>query len=1023
MIGRMRAAGLPEQAISQLTQMRTEFERSRDVARAITPGFGELSKAVEVLGDKSASAASKSQALKTALDELNPARTKGDALAKHAETLDRITKSTQEAIDKTKGYGNALLDAQLGVSGATENGRALRQSLIDIIDASREAAAAGEFGDEQQQQNMAQMSALAKQYGTDLEGLKAAADKLGYSDIDVMVKLSGADEVTKAVGEISLAWSHVPDQKSFKITEDQANPQVLAELKKKGIEASKPINGVVTLTPKTDAAKKAFLEFTKQFEAVNGKTATANIDLNKLPFDAKDKTVRSQLQELKNAHVSPEADLVIDKLLAGKSISQAELKTLNDTIAKPQADMDTDAIKAKIDDLNARLDSLQRTRYMTLATSVTGPLGGTIGGAAALAAQMNQNANGSIRQYAAGGIALAEAYANGGTRLPDRALIQKPDPKGGLVQWAEPETGGEAFIPLASRKRKRSTDILGAVADIFGFALVPKDSISATLGDAISGSVAGLAKRAGVDRVTKFADGGITADKLKQYMQGADGATYILGGWGQGYNTDCSGEQSVAAEATKGNMSPGTGTRSGTAGFASYLPSQGYTIGMAPAGVPAHEIGWSSEHASGTIFDPVGGDVNFEMGGQNGGGAFGGGAVSSRDGQFPNHAWKRLADAVVAAAPGTTDTTPDTTTLTPDTTTTTPTTTDQPTTFSGRLGGAAGAFVSGQLSSLFGVLGINDSPGALSALSEIERQRQQKNGDQSIRDAVQKGADPKKLREAQDKVTDTEANLKIARQRLAEVEANPKSKESAKLAAKARVEKLERELAQARADLEKLKKQIKTTPPATPQTGDTGIGTLTGVDAVKAIVQRALNPRGWGSGEQWSATDWIAQHESSWNAKARNGKYSGLFQLGPDAWSAAGIDPTDDPAKQAEAYAHYVAGRYKVPTAAKAFWEKNNWYDQGGVAKDIGLMLKNTNRPERVLSPRQTDSFEQMVKRDFQSGIGTDRVIAKLDQIVQLLATRDGGDIHNHFPDYGSAKRDAEEVSRDQRQRALLGGL
>lgn len=37
--------------------------------------------------------------------------------------------------------------------------------------------------------------------------------------------------------------------------------------------------------------------------------------------------------------------------------------------------------------------------------------------------------------------------------------------------WAEPETGGEAYIPLASSKRRRSTEILGKVAGKFGYGL------------------------------------------------------------------------------------------------------------------------------------------------------------------------------------------------------------------------------------------------------------------------------------------------------------------------------------------------------------------------------------------------------------------------------------------------------------------------------------------------------------------------------------------------------------------------
>lgn len=42
--------------------------------------------------------------------------------------------------------------------------------------------------------------------------------------------------------------------------------------------------------------------------------------------------------------------------------------------------------------------------------------------------------------------------------------------------WAEPETGGEAYIPLAASKRPRSTTILSSVAKSFGFGLIPAAS-------------------------------------------------------------------------------------------------------------------------------------------------------------------------------------------------------------------------------------------------------------------------------------------------------------------------------------------------------------------------------------------------------------------------------------------------------------------------------------------------------------------------------------------------------------------
>lgn len=61
------------------------------------------------------------------------------------------------------------------------------------------------------------------------------------------------------------------------------------------------------------------------------------------------------------------------------------------------------------------------------------------------------------------------SYADG--KLPQQAMIA-PGKGRGMVQWAEQETGGEAFIPLAPGKRDRSTKILGTVANTFGMRLV-----------------------------------------------------------------------------------------------------------------------------------------------------------------------------------------------------------------------------------------------------------------------------------------------------------------------------------------------------------------------------------------------------------------------------------------------------------------------------------------------------------------------------------------------------------------------
>lgn len=73
--------------------------------------------------------------------------------------------------------------------------------------------------------------------------------------------------------------------------------------------------------------------------------------------------------------------------------------------------------------------------------------------------------------YANGGInGLVKRYASGGTENHVAQIARGQTP---YRVWAEPETGGEAYIPLASSKRARSTSILNQVATHFGLSLVP----------------------------------------------------------------------------------------------------------------------------------------------------------------------------------------------------------------------------------------------------------------------------------------------------------------------------------------------------------------------------------------------------------------------------------------------------------------------------------------------------------------------------------------------------------------------
>ncbi|WP_182112885.1 phage tail tape measure protein [Actinotalea sp. JY-7876] len=87
-------------------------------------------------------------------------------------------------------------------------------------------------------------------------------------------------------------------------------------------------------------------------------------------------------------------------------------------------------------------------------------------------------------------------FGNGGTRYEDhRAQIL---PAGTMRVWAEPETQGEAYIPLSPHKRPRSTEVLGDVANRFGLVVTRADQVGAQSSHMVAAEVDSSAVAAGV---------------------------------------------------------------------------------------------------------------------------------------------------------------------------------------------------------------------------------------------------------------------------------------------------------------------------------------------------------------------------------------------------------------------------------------------------------------------------------------------------------------------------------------------
>ena len=242
---------------------------------------------------------------------------------------------------------------------------------------------------------------------------------------------------------------------------------------------------------------------------------------------------------------------------------------------------------------------------------------------------------GITRAYIDGGIDKLERYANGGSKEKHTAQIAKG---GEWRVWAEPETGGESYIPLSKSKRKRSTQILAKTADIFGLSVVDKK------GEPVK---PGTSSQMAPARAQYFANGGITSKDLRRFAEGGrvkgyqasrslEGAPYVFGGsnWG-----DCSGTASAFAALASGlNPFP---RKFATMDEAQWLSSHGFKRGRGKQGdlrIGFKNGGPGGGHTASTLPD----GTNVEMGGGRGNGQIGGRAAGAWDSYFNEFFYKTI---------------------------------------------------------------------------------------------------------------------------------------------------------------------------------------------------------------------------------------------------------------------------------------------------------------------------------------------------------------------------------------------
>lgn len=330
----------------------------------------------------------------------------------------------------------------------------------------------------------------------------------------------------------------------------------------------------------------------------------------------------------------------------------------------------------------------------------------------------SRNATGSVTNNASGSIAT---FATGGEdHQPQYA------PPGAWRVWAEDETGGELYIPLADdHRRGRAEALLTAGAHHFGLEVIDP-ATGQPYNSGYSGNLAPTTQH--------FADGGVTIDELDDLARQVDGQPYVLGGphWG-----DCSQTQSILSRfATTGQVLMQRAFT--TVNQGPVLSQMGFYRGIGSPG--DFQIGWWDQgggvngHTASTL--PTG--VNVEMGGYPSRGHYGGSGVGAGHSQFTDHAHlpRSFFEEIVVPAMGPLGDLPDyavdsgqpleqaraSGATDPDSYASGGGATSGPTTWSDIAGNFAQNFVSGQVEDALGVIGLsNNLPPAMLAWQEYQQ--------------------------------------------------------------------------------------------------------------------------------------------------------------------------------------------------------------------------------------------------------------------------------------------------------------
>ncbi|MFP3990989.1 hypothetical protein U9R90_26685 [Streptomyces sp. E11-3] len=467
-------------AKNALGQVRGELEASqkkqKELSQAIngsgttgTSAYDRLQSAVQGFSDKTKSADDRVDNLKRALDALNGnTQSFHDATAQLNSVMLQIDDTMKGNIDRAEGWGKALVDSDGLVNTASRNGQILnsqltelRNSMLGVATRAQEAAEQGlmpmseamDKGQAAMERARAKAIQLAVDMGIPKDQAKALADQMGFvpDTVTTLMTTKGIPEATAQV--LGLRGKLESLGKGKSITVKAPTGAARKQLEALGFKVQTlPGGKSVKITAPTKGARVNISALAKDIaNAPNKKNVTVSAIVKKATGDLT--AIRNKVVDL-----PPGKKL---KMEAPTKVAQQAIKDLGYKVKdlkgkKVEITAPTGSAYSQVQAIQRKINSITgKTVRVTVQYSASGK------------PYISEHANGSILRYADGGIRHAgsriKAFAAGAERHV--AQIARP---GEWRLWAEPETGGEAYVPLSPAKRPRSKAIVEQVVREFG---------------------------------------------------------------------------------------------------------------------------------------------------------------------------------------------------------------------------------------------------------------------------------------------------------------------------------------------------------------------------------------------------------------------------------------------------------------------------------------------------------------------------------------------------------------------------